>query len=88
MSETKSPIVDPDLSQEKLGTLESAVITEALPFIPAKVRATIYVVAGVAGAVALPAAAILRGEIGTVLDDIAAAAAIVASVTAVSHIAK
>ena len=87
MSNT-TPIVNPDHSQEKLGEAESAIITSALPFIPAKVRATIYTVAGIVGVIALPVAAIVGGEVGTVLDDVAAAAAIVSGVTALAHINK
>ncbi|HEY4267538.1 MAG TPA: hypothetical protein VGM94_05030 [Galbitalea sp.] len=81
-----TPIVKPDLSQDTLGAAESAIATSALPFIPAKVRATIYTVAGIVGVVALPVAAIVGGEVGTVLDDVAAAAAIVSGVTALAHI--
>jgi hypothetical protein len=82
------PIVAPDLSPEVIAAAETAIIGEVNPYIPAKVRAAVYTAAGAIIVVFPPIAAVVGGEVGSILTAIASAAGIAASTLAVSHITK
>jgi len=79
-------LVDPNLSAAVLDPALAVVTTTVAPFIPAKVRAAIYVVAPIATIVCAAVAPVVGGTIGTILDAAAAAFAVLAPAVAVSHI--
>ncbi|MEO7018358.1 MAG: hypothetical protein ABI067_17760 [Leifsonia sp.] len=85
---TDTPVVKPDLST---ATVDHAIVelaTTATPFIPAKVRATIYAVGGVIVVAAGALAPVIGGTVGVVLDGVGAAAGALTSTLALSHITK
>jgi hypothetical protein len=83
-----TPLVAPDLSNK---TVDAALVTltgVAVPFLPKKVRATIYAVGGIVVVAAGAVAPVVGGTIGIVLESVAAASAAVISTSALSHIGK
>jgi len=80
------PIIQPDPSKipDAVGVIEHA----AEPFIPAKVRATIYSVAGFVAIAAAAAAPVAGGVVGEVLSIVGAAAAAIVGTTALAHVSK
>lgn len=66
----------------------AAVAAVAAPFIPAKIRAVIYSIAGTVSVIALALSPVLGGTVGVVLGIVGAAAAAVTTATALSHIGK
>lgn len=88
MTDTKTPIVAPDLSAATVDKAVAEVTAAAKPFIPAKLRATIYTVGGLIGVVSIATAPVFGGTIGDVLGGIGAAATALTSTLAVSHITK
>ncbi|MET4703097.1 hypothetical protein [Frigoribacterium sp. UYMn621] len=82
------PLIAPDLSNETVDKALVTVTETAAPFLPPKVRAAIYTVGGIVAVAAGAAAPVIGGTIGVVLESVAAAAAAVISVSALSHISK
>lgn len=80
------PIIEPDPSKipDAVGIIEHA----AEPFIPAKLRARIYVIAGFVAVAAPAAAAVAGGIVGEVLAITGAAAAAIVGSTALAHVGK
>jgi hypothetical protein len=83
-----TPIVTPDLTPKTVDKAAVSVTAATAPFIPAKVRAIIYSVAGLIGVVGVAIAPVLGGVAGEVAGGIGAAATAVTSTLALSHIGK
>ncbi|MFE4469563.1 hypothetical protein ACFRFH_12180 [Leifsonia sp. NPDC056824] len=82
------PVVAPDLSEKTVDTAVAQLGTVAGPFIPAKVRATIYTVGTLVTVGAVAIAPVIGGHIGSVIDLIGSAAAALTGALAISHISK
>jgi hypothetical protein len=85
---TDAPVVKPDLSAATVDKAVTDIGTAAKPFIPAKLRATIYTVGGLIGVVTIASSPVFGGTLGEVLGGIGAAATALTSTLAVSHITK
>jgi hypothetical protein len=79
-----TPIVSPDVAE--IDPAIATVVTKVAPFIPAKVRATIYTISGIVGVIAAATAPVVGGTVGVVLDVIGGAATVLASSVALSHV--
>lgn len=88
MTDSKPPVVAPDLSAPTVDGAVAKIATAASPFIPAKLRAAIYTVAGLIGVATIASAPVVGGTLGDVLGGIGAAATALTSTLAVSHITK
>jgi hypothetical protein len=83
-----APLVAPDLSNKTVDAALVTLTTASAPFLPAKVRATIYTVGGLVVVATSAVAPVVGGTIGVILESISAACAAVISATALGHINK
>lgn len=83
-----APTVAPDLSSATVDKAVSQLATAATPFIPAKVRATIYTVGGLVIVGAGAVAPVIGGTVEVVLNGISAAVGALTAALAVSHVTK
>lgn len=76
--------IDPTKIPDAIGAIEKA----GDPFLPPKLRAAIYAIAGFIAIAAAAAAPVVGGVIGEVLSIIGASAAAIIGTTALSHVSK
>ena len=83
---SRTPIVQPNVTRETVAEAASEAATAAAPFLPRKVRATIYSIAVAIGLAAPALGIVLGGQIGDGLIVMGAAATAITGATALSHI--
>jgi hypothetical protein len=82
------PIVAPDLSAATVDKAVTALATAAGPFIPAKIRATIYTVGSLVSVAAFAVAPVIGGHVGVVVDLVGGASVALTGALAISHVNK